>query len=91
MEEACAVCLDGFTPLDPALLLPKCQGHYVHRLCILKTFRSLGPKCPSCSAVYAQLVGEYFLRKIRSEIYFPRRGFESVVRWENFNHLLCYS
>eukprot|EP00904_Undaria_pinnatifida_P000983 jgi/Undpi1/10886/HiC_scaffold_3.g01412.m1 len=56
-DETCAVCLDGFSANEPALLLSKCQGHYMHRECILRTFRAMGPKCPTCSTMYAALIG----------------------------------
>eukprot|EP00752_Nemacystus_decipiens_P009036 g8067.t1 len=57
-NETCAVCIDGFSDDEPALLLSKCQGHYMHAACILKTFTAMGPKCPTCSKMYGALHGD---------------------------------
>ncbi|CAN0014976.1 unnamed protein product [Pylaiella littoralis] len=57
-NETCAVCIDGFSTAEPALLLSRCTGHYMHAPCILETFGAMGPKCPTCSTMYGPLHGE---------------------------------
>eukprot|EP00903_Cladosiphon_okamuranus_P015451 g14270.t1 len=57
-NETCAVCIDGFSSDEPALLLSQCQGHYMHAACVLESFRALGPKCPTCSKMYGALHGD---------------------------------
>ena len=53
-----AVCIDGFDALQPALLLAKCNGHFMHPKCVIDTFTAMGPKCPTCSTMYGTLLGE---------------------------------
>lgn len=53
------MCIDGFSAQEPALLLSKCRGHYMHAVCILESFTAMGPKCPTCSTMYGQLHGEH--------------------------------
>lgn len=53
-----SVCMDPFSPQEPALLLSQCQGHYMHAPCIMQVFMAMGPKCPTCSKMYGALHGE---------------------------------
>ncbi|CAB1120739.1 unnamed protein product [Ectocarpus sp. CCAP 1310/34] len=57
-NETCTLCMDPFSPQEPALLLSQCQGHYMHAPCIMQVFKAMGPKCPTCSKMYGPLHGD---------------------------------
>ncbi|CAM9269098.1 unnamed protein product [Ascophyllum nodosum] len=81
-DETCAVCIDGFDALQPALLLAKCNGHFMHPKCVIDTFTAMGPKCPTCSTMYGTLLGDQpdgtmTVRTHRAGA-MPLEGYESV-------------